>query len=266
MVDGECQPLNCATIAVCDPVCTSTDASGNEGSHQGDDHHINIRNTVCRFNNDESCHKCATTSCQYKFGNIWGSGFPCINLEGDQTFGEDMEFQATDAQGRGKSITFKAYGTQETIDFCNTDDYEMSQMSCGIDKVAMIVSPKTCTHCQIVRCVDIEHMEKYTTWNPQGVDITGKREKSKSKISVKPGTNIIVNDHTTPSNPTNSFLDLCTPESDYVQCNGTEAVAVINSNETTFIRNCLFGNCPQVVIQTDAVFTNVRFTDSSSAG
>lgn len=162
-----CQPLECSLD--CGSSCTNSFAlDGHTSSDTDDVHHLGRHNKVCRFNNDASCHSCPTSSCQYPVGNFYGSGFPCKHIEGSQTTFAGLNFDATDSNGIGQTITLASgynNGQSETIEFCSSDEYEIGLLNCGVDKLGLIVSPKTCTHCQIARCVNIADAWRYLDWN-----------------------------------------------------------------------------------------------------
>lgn len=76
------------------------------------------------------------------------------------------------ANGTGNTVTIDAYGNTETIIFCDLDEVHLAALTCSTDKVPVIVSPATCTHCQIARCIKWEDAHRYAAWNPQ-LDTTG---------------------------------------------------------------------------------------------
>lgn len=84
--------------------------------------------------------------------------------------GSAIAFDATDALGNGQSITLDAYGNTETINFCDSDEVAIANVedSCYTNTIATIVSPKTCTHYQIVRCIVLENADLYKDYNPEG--------------------------------------------------------------------------------------------------
>lgn len=169
LVDGKpvCEPLDCKLN--CGGTCSDTGDDFHSSDNPTDPHHLGRVHKVCRFSNDASCHSCPTSSCQYPLGNFWGSGFPCINQETNTWAGGDTS--TVDGQGKGLSfdVTSEYSEVTEKITFCPTDGYALNRLDCGKDKVPTIVSPKTCTHCQVARCVSFHDISRYLLWNPQFV-------------------------------------------------------------------------------------------------
>ncbi len=73
------------------------------------------------------------------------------------------------ATGAGLSFTVDSEyaDAPEVVEFCPTDAFTLNLLECGTNKVPTIVSPKTCTHCQVARCVGFEQISRYDLWNPQ---------------------------------------------------------------------------------------------------
>lgn len=69
--------------------------------------------------------------------------------------------------GEGQTISItNQYGTDPTtFTFCSTDQFELGKLNCGINKYPAVVLPKSCTHCQQVRCIDPRLFPRYDQWN-----------------------------------------------------------------------------------------------------
>lgn len=166
-----CVELQCGD-AYGNPVCGSGCVSDYSAITEGglDPHVLTRHHKVCRFNNDASCHRCPTTSCQYKFGNYYGTGYPCVNLEG-LIPGTTVNSIDQTSEGEGVQVVVTSdYGADQIMKFCDTDAYAVSTYqadSCTGERFATIVQPKTCTHCQILRCISPKFMLRYIDFNMQ---------------------------------------------------------------------------------------------------
>lgn len=103
-----------------------------------------------------------------KFGNYYGTGYPCVNIEGVIP-GTSSTHAVDESTGQGVQVVVSSdYGADQIMKFCDSDNYAVSHYQateCHGERFATIVQPKTCTHCQTLRCISPKFMLRYIDFN-----------------------------------------------------------------------------------------------------